>query len=413
MTTGQIQAPSAFELWWEKNRRTWTIAATVTVAGVLAYYGWRYYERSQLDSTWSSFAASTNLRKGYAEKGEMASWVSQQPRFFEYYLQQFPQAMFSKLDDHLKEVDDKTFDQQVAAAKGTEREPLILWMAANRAIADRNFERAKSLLKSLQTQHAGHFLCTQSSYPPQHRVDLNAGKKDPVKTPTKADVKLADPIAGSLVGQALERVEREEKFATEHAGLYKAPEPDGTMIAVVKTDLGEFKIGFFETAASKHVATFIELAKNKHFDKMAIDQISRGGERSMSSAVQALHFGLVSTRDNVDRAKWTEERNRLDGDDVKAIDWENSGISHFPLMVAASAGKDGKSIPGRVHVCLGDASSAQDGRRVVFGKVIAGEDVVRKIILDSPFTSEEERQVGTGSPRDIIVIQAITIEPKS
>jgi cyclophilin family peptidyl-prolyl cis-trans isomerase len=413
MTTGQIQAPSAFELWWEKNRRNWTIAASVTVAGVLAYYGWRYYQRSQLDATWSSFATSTNLRKGYAEKSEFASWISQQPQLWGYYLQQFPQAMFSKLDDHIKEVDDKSFDEQIAAAKGTDREPLILWMAANRAMAGRNFDRAKTLLKSLQTQYATHFLCAQSSYPPQHRVDLNEGKKDPAKAATKADVKLAEPVAGSLVGQALERVEREEKFAADHASLYKAPEPDGTMVAVVKTDLGEFKIGFFDAAAAKHVATFIELAKNKHFDKMAIDQISRAGERSMSTAVQALHFGLVSTRDNVDRTKWTEERNRLDGDDVKAIEWENSAISHFPLMVAASAGKDGKSIPGRVHVCLGDASSSQDGRRVVFGKVIAGEDVVRKIILDSPFTSEEERQMGTGSPRDVIVIQSITIEPKS
>lgn len=407
MTTGQIQAPSAFELWWEKNRRRWTTVAGVAVGGVLLYYGWRYYERSQLDATWSSFASGTNLRKAYAEKNQAMSWALQSP-----YVRQIPAQMVVGLDEHLAELDDKALDAQIAAAAGTSREPLLLWLSANRAIRKREFDRAKSQLQTLQTKYPTHFLCAQGNYPPQFRTDLNEGKPQESKTTAKPDVKLADPVAGSLVGLALARVEREQKFAAEHAALYKAPEPDSNKVAVVKTDLGEFRIGFYEAAAPKHVATFVDLVNQKHFDKMAIDQITREGEGGFGKPIESLHFGLVSTRDNQDRSKWTEERQKYEGEGLKIIEWENSGVSHFPLVVSADMGKEGKSLAGRINVYLNDASHASDGMQVVFGRVISGEDVLRKIILDSPFTTEEERRAGRGSPRDVITIQSVTIETK-
>jgi cyclophilin family peptidyl-prolyl cis-trans isomerase len=409
MTTGQIQAPSAFELWWEKKRKTVTTVLTAILVGVLAYYGWQFFQRRQIDKTWSEFAVNSGLRAGYGEKGDMAGIVQQYPNYFaSLYLGSIPSTMITKLGDHVERVDDKGFDDAIAAAVGTPREPLLLWLAANRAIGARSFERAKKLLHELQQKHPGHFLNQESKYPPQFRVDLNepepGAQPDPKHVP-----KLADPISGNVVGLALARIDREEKFVAENKAIYAAPEPDGKSVATVKTDLGEFKIRFFETAAPKHVDTFVRRAKEGYFDGMAIDQIRRAGDNApVDEAIMEMHFGLASTKQEQDRAKWDEERGKLDSAD--AIEFEDSRVSHFPMMVAAEAGKEGKSIPTRIWINVSDASREHDGKRVVFGKVVSGEDVARKLVTDPVFSREDERRSGRGAPRDTIRIQSITVE---
>ncbi len=413
MTTGHIQAPSAFELWWDKKRRTITTVVTVILLSVVAFYGWRFFQRSRLDATWSNFAQTAGLRAGYSEPGGLAQILKQYPQAFDSYLGSIPEGLVSQLGSHVGRIDDKAFDDAIVAAAGSERAPLLMWVAANRALGERSFERAKTLLKQLVEKYPNHFLCQKSDYPPQYRIDLN--KPEPGAAPDPKHVaNLQDPVAGSVASLALARIERDMQFAKEHAPIYTAPEPESTTVAVVKTDFGEFKIGFFEAAAPKHVQTFVDRAKNGFFDKMAIDQIRRAGDSSApSTPVEEMHFGLVATKEQQDRTKWDEERNKLDDKSLAdSIEFEDSRISHFPMMVSASAGKDGKSLPTRICINVSDASSEHDGRRVVFGKVIAGEDVARKLVLDPVFSSEDERRNGRGAPRDTIRIQSITIETK-
>jgi len=412
MTTGQIQAPSAFDLWWEKQRKTVTTLFAVVIVGVLGYYGWQLVHRARVDSIWSEFAQQAGLRAGYAEPGEWAQFASNNPNMWASYVLSTPERLVADLPEHVAAVSDQQFDAAIAQAKGTDREPLLLWLAANSAAANRSYERAKTLLRRLQAEHPKHFLSQESDHPPQHLRDLNEPEPG-AKPPDKPhEPKYADPVRGSLVGLALARIEREEKFVAEHATMYTPPQPDGQQVAVVKTDLGEFRIGFFASAAPKHVDTFIQAAKEGYFDNMAVDLIQRQGEQSLRSmpTVEEMHFGLVSTKTEEDRSKWADERNKLDDKDLRQIDFEDSKISHFPMMVAAAAGKEGKSLPTRIYINVNDASATYDGRRVVFGKVIAGEDVVRRIVLDQVFASEDERRSGRGTPRDTIRIQSVTIE---
>lgn len=410
MTTGQIQAPSSFDLWWEKQRKSITTLMTIVLVCVLAYYGWKLYSRMRIDAAWSGFAVNSGLQAGYGEPGGLAQILPQNPRFIDYYLGQIPEELVTKLAAHVGRVDDKAFDEAIASAQGTDRAPLLLWLAANKSIEQRAYDRAESLLRQLKEKHPNHFLCLESDYPPQFRRDLNApepGATPDAKPPTPD---LAQPVKGSVVSLALAQIAEDKAFAAENPKLYTAPEPDSAKTATVKTDYGEFKIRFYETAAKKHVDTFLQLAADHHFDNMAIDQIKRApgaGDQGQTS-VEELHFGLVATKTEQDRSKWDAERAELEKD-VTAVDFEDSKISHFPFMVAATVGKDGKSLPGRVLINVNDASSL-DGQRVVFGRVVEGQDVVRRLVLDPVFATEDERQRGTGSPRDTIRIQSVTVE---
>jgi len=417
MTTGQIQAPSSFELWWEKQRKSISTALTVVLVGVLGWYGYRLYDRIHTDDVWSGFAVKSGLQSAYVDPGPMASllqnpsFMRQAPNLFGRYLSDLANGLVTKMPDSVERVDDKAFDEAIAAAKGTDREPLLVWLAANRAVELHSFERAEGLLRRLQTEWPDHFLCQQSDYPPQFRRDLKA--PDPGAPPPTKEHKpeLAEPVKGSVVALALAQIAEDKRFMEEQKRLYAAPEPDGDKTAIVKTDYGEFKIRFYRSAAPKHVETFLQLIENHHFDGMAIDQIHREASTPspFQKPVQEFHFGLLATKEEQDRTKWDTERRELDKAEPK-IDFEASGISHFPFMVAATAGQEGKSLPGRVWINASDASAQLDGTRVVFGRVVEGQEVVKRLVLDPLFSTEEERQQGSGSPRDTIRIQSITIQ---
>ncbi|MEZ5966557.1 MAG: peptidylprolyl isomerase [Planctomycetota bacterium] len=414
MTTGQIEAPSSFELWWERKRKAISTATTVVLIAILGWYGWLFYDRIRTDQTWSNFAVKSGMESGYSKPGQMASllqnpnFARQQNDFLGYYLGSISQELVTRLPEQLELVSDDQLDQAIREAKGTDREPLLLWLSANKAIEARSFDRAEAQLKQLQEKHPHHFLCQQSDYPPQYRRDLKAPPAGAPRETKPHEPEFTEPVKGSMVSLALARIAEDRKFSAEHARFYTAPEPDSQKVALVKTDLGEFKIRFYEGAAKKHVDTFLQLVENHHFDGMAIDQIQRNGE-NQTNAVEQMHFGLVATKEEQDRTKWDQERNDKKTD-VTEVDFEGSGISHFPFMVAAEVGLEGKSLPGRVWINVNDAASQLDGSRVVFGRVVSGEDVVKRLVLDSVFSTEDERKRGTGSPRDTIRIQSITIE---
>lgn len=412
MSVGQIQAPSAIEMWWVKNRKPVLATFGLLALALFAYYGLKYYRRISLDREWSAFAANSGLQKGYLQEGFFADQVRQNPQNPQYlsiYLSMLRNDMIAKLGDHVRDLDGPALEQAIQAAAGTDRQPFLLWVAANRAYGRREFDAAVVALDRLAKEFPGHFLCQSTKYPPQYRRDLNEDQDKPATPPVKPEPPvLADAVSGSVVGLMRARIERQRSFVAANPRFYEAPEPDSTQVAVFKTDQGEFKVAFYATAAPKHTSSFVDLAKRNHFDGLAIDNIKRRSRNSQADVPEEMHLGLPSTRQD-DRTKWAEERNKVDGDQVTAIDFEASGISNFPFVVAATPGKDGKSLPGRIWITCADAAASQDGARVVFGRVIEGQEVVRRMIEDTPFSTEDEASQGTGVPRDNIRVNTVEI----
>jgi len=114
----------------------------------------------------------------------------------------------------------------------------------------------------------------------------------------------------------------------------------------------------------------------------------------------ALHFGFESSKDD-DRTKWstTEPSNNV-------VDFEDSGLSHFPGAVATRPEAEGKSCADRLWISVDDDSDF-DGSRVVIGYVVEGMDVLRDIGGAALSAQEEER--GRGRPIENIRITAVEV----
>lgn len=409
-TEGQIKAPNALELFWEKNGRIVNFVLLLVILGILGNYGWRYWHQKKIDAVWGGFATSTAIDKGYTTDGSAKQFLENQGGGMErFYFQLTQGELVTNLADQVKSLSKQELDAKIASSRGDATEPLLLWIAAQRAFANDDFAGARSTLKDLETRFPTHFLCAQSDYPVQWRRDLNADKekekpKDPASKPAKVQPELEPVQKGSLLTAFVAQIDRIENFRKANAKLYQVEEPDASPTCVFKTTVGEFKIRLYAKQAPEHCKNFLKRIEDGFYTGMYVDQIKRPLGKGIFGGTmpQEMRFGLASAKKD-DRSTW----NATEPSSIK-LAWEENSLSHFAGMVAAEAETDRKQSSGdRVWINATDCPQL-DGERVIFGRVTEGLDIV-KLITQEQFSTLDEGRQGSGKPQRNIQIESVTV----
>lgn len=418
---GQIEAPNPLEVFWEKNKR-WVMAATaVVIVGLISNYVLAYYKQQQVNQRWNAFASATHLDSAYAEDG-MWSYLlqnaqnsgspQQAQQAAQMYLQITRGELTTELQADMKLLDPAKLDSEVAVAKGTTAEPLLLWVKAVRAAHLEDWQAARATLDQLEKGFPDHFLCLSTKYPPQARnvvEEEEPAEEPPAKVDERKKPQLQPPVPGSPVSLLRSQIDREEKFRQTETALYTAPEPDESPEVVIRFAPmdEEIRIRFYKDAAPKHVENFLELVrKGEFYQGQRIDSVQRAGTSGPAQgSPRQLHFGLATSKEN-DRTLWDEAEGKPSG---VILDFEDNDLSHFAGMLAAEPeqGSDGKSSGERIWITANDAVQF-DGQRVIFGRVVEGLDVVDGI-CDRAFVEEEMETTGRGKLQTNVTIDSITI----
>jgi cyclophilin family peptidyl-prolyl cis-trans isomerase len=132
---------------------------------------------------------------------------------------------------------------------------------------------------------------------------------------------------------------------------------------------------------------------------MNVDEIRRPRE-GMEYPPRAMHLGFASSKE-ADREKWVSTE-----PSSHQLDFEENNLSHFPGAVAARIEAGEKSCSDRFWICADDSSS-DDGSRVIFGYVVEGLDVIKKICEAS--LSAQDEQAGVGKPTENITVTAVKV----
>jgi len=419
----QIETPNPVELFWEKNRR-FVIGVVVVIAGVLGVrYALEYMQRQRTDELWSGVAVATNLDRGYSQDGSSGMFIRdpqyRDPQFerfnlMQQYLQSTHDELITRLGLDIAEVKPSELDAEIEKARGTEAEPLLIWVAALRGVLSQDWDAATARLDDLEQRFPNHFLCAVTEHPPQFQPEIPDGDKpgdgageEPVKKRDQPEYAAA--VAGSPVTMVREQIDREVAFRAANPRLYDAPEPDPQPTVVVTLDNDEeFEIRFYREKAPLHVDHFLARVREKFYDGQAIDEVWRPGDNQGPANANPLqlHFGLASTKDQDDRSKWTS----TEPSDAQ-LEFESNDLSHFPGMVAAATESDGsgKSSGDRVWINATDAAKNFDGQRVIFGRVTKGLEAVQWICEKPSFTEDAEKARGQGRLQQTIRIVSMTI----
>lgn len=405
-----LEGPNPLELFYEKNKKWVVTLAVLVVVSLAVYYGIEKLRRAEINKEWTEFNVATGLAKRYSTPVELMKL----PPSFEYRHIYWGNQIFSRraelvtgLLDDIKDADGARIDAQIQASKGKPKEPWLIWVAANKAYGQREWDTAKRHCEDLQARFSGHILCGRGDYPPQVRKKKDKEDENAAKKKDKED--LEPPIAGSMVENLLAAIARDEEFEKARAGFFKAPEPDEEKTAIIKlADVGEIEIGFYSKAAPKHVEAFRKNFAEGFYTKMRVHKIKRDRKDTPDPRQpRTIHLGHPNSKD-ANRATWTEEVEAKD-EDILEFEESSERVSMFPFIVAAELEKDGKSSARRFFICVNDCAAAYDGEYVVFGRVIRGMEELEDI-ANGTFLDEAEENAGEGRPSRDILVESTSIK---
>ena len=405
---GQV-APSKLDFLWQKYRNFIFASLAAVAAGVAIVYAFEVAAQAREDARWSKFAEELGLAAGYAEDGSLASFLDQQGdrrgQMVGWYIASTRGELVSQLPEDLEALDTSELAAHAKAADSAVA-PLYLFVLARRYAVAEEFDEALATLDSLEKDYPGHFLNQTTDYPPQWRRPVENDEDEVESAPGADEPELEDAVSGSWVARLREQVQTELAFHKSHNGFFECPEPDSDKIATINFGDGrEVKVRFY-AKAGKHVDRFVQLANDEKFwDGVRIHKIVRTPEGVAQGERGELYFGLAASKDD-DRSQWVDAA-KPSTDSI--VEWEETGISNFPGVLAAEPATDGMSQVEKLVLTTEDMAATKDGSRVVFGKVIEGLDVVRDLVGE-PFTDEQERIRGEGRPEINITVESLRVE---
>jgi peptidyl-prolyl cis-trans isomerase B (cyclophilin B) len=164
-------------------------------------------------------------------------------------------------------------------------------------------------------------------------------------------------------------------------------------VAVLKTSQGEMVVEFWPDVAPKSVANFIKLAKAGFYDGTAFHRIIKGfmiqgGDPLTKDASQEAHWGTGHADERV-KAEFNDRHHELG-------------------VISMARAQDPDSASCQFFICLGPTPQL-DGKYTAFGKLIKGEDVLRKLgdtpVGFGPGGREESR------PTSRVALESVKIVP--
>jgi peptidyl-prolyl cis-trans isomerase B (cyclophilin B) len=134
-------------------------------------------------------------------------------------------------------------------------------------------------------------------------------------------------------------------------------------VAVLKTSQGEMVVEFWPNVAPKTVENFKKLAREGFYDGTAFHRIIKGF---------MIQGGDPLTKDPTKEARWGT------GSADERIKAEFNDRHHELGVLSMARAQDPDSASCQFFICLGPTPQL-DGKYTAFGKLIKGEDVLKKI----------------------------------
>jgi peptidyl-prolyl cis-trans isomerase B (cyclophilin B) len=165
---------------------------------------------------------------------------------------------------------------------------------------------------------------------------------------------------------------------------------NANQVAIIKTTEGNMVIQFWPDVAPKTVENFKTLAKKGFYDGTAFHRIIKGF---------MIQGGDPNTKDLSKEDSWGQ------GGPGYSIKAEFNDRPHLPGVISMARSSDPDSAGSQFFICDGNASSLNH-KYTAFGKLIKGEDVLRKI-ADTPVVPD--RRGEPSKPTKRVEIKTIEI----
>ncbi len=382
---GQITTPNPIEIFWERYKRPIQALGWILLLAIAAYYAVQYWNRLERNKTWNAFIEATRIDEAFKVDSDLAS-----------FLPPDPVAHLDKIDE--AEAESKADSLDGAAGVW------IRWTLACKAAKEGKVARVEALLSKMKQSPFAAPYFRKMDWPPVFvpKSDSEEAKKDSAR-PTQEPPR--EPKPTSLASQLLHHAKKNAEFRRDHPELFAPPEPDSKKTIVFETTAGTFKVKLYEDRAPKHSKNFIEKCKSGFYKGLRFHKVQHPKVFGLPQFDLAgmTWLGNPSSKEE-DKGKWAE-----DYASAETVEHEDSGLSHFPFMLAAERKPDRLGSDSEVvYFTTTDASASRDGSNVVFGRVVEGKKVLRAIVEGELSSTTEENQ-GVGKPKVPVKVLSVKV----
>src|SRR5436305_6093840 len=180
-------------------------------------------------------------------------------------------------------------------------------------------------------------------------------------------------------------------LAAQETKTEKAPNASNE-VAVIKTSEGDIVVEFWTDAAPKTIENFKKLARSGFYDGTIFHRIVKGF---------MIQGGDPNSKDPGKESSYGQ------GGPGYKIKAEFNDHSHDRGVISMARSSDPDSAGSQFFICLAPVPRL-DGQYTTFGKVIKGDDVLKKI-GDTPVTNNAAGEVS--KPTKGILVRTIKIVP--
>lgn len=304
--------------------------------------------------------APTDITVIVEEKGAFAQWIETNWRMLAFAAigvtalilgrsimnQRDADAHDATLDDFRSAFEDGSVEGAQEAAKtlagtGFEGWPSIL--AVQAAVAGEDFGEAKALLASVD----------KTASPLFKELEFPIGP---------------DGASRTLLAQLQASIDSSAALAEESGVTTLCPDPpEGSTTVTLRTSMGDIDVAFFDDLAPKHVANFLANVDSGIYAGTRFHRVIRGF--------------MIQTGNPNSKSDSPEEWAVVPEDEVKVEAEADNGLVHSPYVLAAAMQR-GETNSSQFQFYITDGTGHPhhlDGRHTVYGKVVAGFDVVDEI----------------------------------
>jgi|GEM_PF-3445322 len=379
---GQIVHPNPLEIYWEKYKKILVGFAVVIFLYVIGDYSFRFYKRINRNQTWSKITKAFLLRRTFLPPNKPT---------FESFGFPYKFALGRK----------PLIEPEVIGAEFSSTSFLWASLFSSQAFSFLgNTEKVEKSLKGIQGAQQPVFFMGDHILWPELLNGSQIEKEK--KTPKKPKVVELDALQNiSKFGK------RNLLFRGKYPRLFSLPPVAKSVSVLLSTSLGDIRVRFFKKEASLYVANFLKNVQEGFYTGLRFSKIQHSPSVdprfgfSLPSSGNLAWLGNPSSK-NENRSSWIS-----DPQPRKELPFVDSGISHFPFVVAAAR------VPGKlkissdmVYFTASDCSKERDGEDVVFGVVVEGRSIIETIV-NAELSSLSEKKSGVGVPKKPIkVVQA-------
>lgn len=419
---GQITAPNPLELFWETHKKK-ILFGVVMLGIVLAGNAYRKYQQNKnRNYRWNLFAKGLNLEKGYAPLDldvpdfssifQRGANATKGPQSNAYGVDIAVGGYWTKLKEKrlhdLAARSKEELEQTISDLEGESGARWALWALACKYRAEGKETDVKQVLDRIAKIDADFPTSKESKFPPIY-VPLPDLPED--QEEDDDDARVPEAFRKTSIDKfMLTSVKKDQEYKLKRPDLFAAPEPDAKPVITFETSIGTILVRLYGKKAPKHCANFIEKCESGFYNGLYFHQIQKqkkatsGFNVSSGFTAELCFLGNPKAKDE-DRSTW--------GDDYhseKQIDFEDNGISHFPFMLAADRQMGKLNSDSEIVYFTGnDCARERDQAYVVFGRVMEGHEIIRKLVTAKLMTTPQE-EAGLGKPKEDIKVIKVTVQ---